>query len=459
MKHIYVYDTTLCREDSTFSFKEKLEIARQLERLCADVIELPEIMNEKADTLLVKTVGSFVKKSTISVAAGKTPGSITLAAAALTGAAHPRIRIELPVSPVGMEYTCHLKPQKMLAYISSAVSSAKELCADVEFCAVDATRAEKDFLAAAIRSAVEAGANEVSVCDSAAEMLPDDFAAFTEEIVGAAGVPVGVRCSDRNGLAVAGSVLAVKHGVSFVKVSAGGDTASLETFSSLINNCGNGYGFETGIRYTELHRTVKQIKWVTDNSNSLKTAVAPSPAADTQLRLDEKDGREAVAAAVKSLGYELSDEDNDKVFEEFLRVAVKKTVGAKELEAIVASTALQVPMAYKLESYVVNNGNIISSSAQLTLVRDGKSVRGISMGDGPLDAAFRAIEQIIGRHFELDDLQIQSVTEGKEAVGSAIVKLRGNGKLYSGQGISTDIIGAGIRAYIGAVNKIIYEEV
>jgi 2-isopropylmalate synthase len=145
-------------------------------------------------------------------------------------------------------------------------------------------------------------------------------------------------------------------------------------------------------------------------------------------------------------------------YEEVCRVATKKTVGAKELDAIVATVALQVPDSYKLENYVINNGNIISASAQITLSRDGRKMQGIAIGDGPIDAAFKAIEQIIGHHYELDDFQINSVTEGREAVGSAIVKLRSEGKLYSGQGVSTDIIGASIRAYVNALNKIVYGE-
>ena len=116
-------------------------------------------------------------------------------------------------------------------------------------------------------------------------------------------------------------------------------------------------------------------------------------------------------------------------------------------------------MLFRSKSYVINNGNIITASAHIVLLKDGKEIQGISVGDGPIDAAFLSINQIIGRHFELDDFQIQAVTEGKEAMGSALVRLRSGGKLYSGNGISTDIIGASIRAYIGAVNKIVYEEV
>jgi len=457
MKKIVISDKTLCKEGNAYSFKEKLEIARQLERLSADVIELPEIRNGKTDILLVRTVSSFVKNAVLSVAAGMGADSLENALTALSGAAHPRIRIELPISPVAMEYFCHKKPPKMLAYISDVVTAAKAKCADVEFCAVDATRAEPDFLKSALEAAVEAGATCVSVCDSAAEMMPDDFAAFAQKVSEAVPVPVSVSCEDKNGLACASAILAVRNGVSGVKTCVEGNLVSLETFADMVKNCGNTYEFCTGIRVTELHRTVGQIRWIAGNSKHERTAVSIS-AEEAFVRLDKSDDPAAVAAAVVKLGYDLSEEDHSRVYEEFLRVADRKTVGAKELDAIIASTALQVPASYKLKSYVINNGNIISASAQITLERDGKELQGICIGDGPIDAAILAIEQCIGHHYELDDFQIQSVTEGKEAMGSALVKLRSNGKLYSGTGISTDIIGASIRAYISAVNKIVYEE-
>ena len=163
-------------------------------------------------------------------------------------------------------------------------------------------------------------------------------------------------------------------------------------------------------------------------------------------------------AAVRALGYDLSEEDSARVYEEFQHVAAKKQVGARDLEAIVASTALQVPPTYRLKTYVVNSGNVITASAQITLTKGETELSGVCIGEGPVEAAVRALEQIIGRHYELDDFQIHSVTEGTGAVGSALVRLRSGGRLYSGNGVSTDIIGAGIRAYINAVNKIVYEE-
>lgn len=456
MNHICIADTTLCPQDSAYSFKEKLEIARQLENLHVDIIELPAVSGGKTDTLLVRTIGTFAKESILSVAAGLTKESIAAAAAALNTAAKPRIRIELPLSAVGMEYTAHKKPAAMLEWIATAVALATEQCADVEFCAVDATRADKAYLKEALAAAVKAGAGSVAVCDSTGEMLPDEFAAFVAAVTDGIGVPVAVRCDNQNGLATAQAILAVRGGVACVKTDVQGATVPLETFATMVKNCGNTYGFATRIRYTQLHRTIKQIHWVTNKSKD--AAATAFVAEDAGIHLDAKDTKEAVITAAVKLGYDLSDEDQTKVYEEFCRVAEKKTVGAKELDAIVASVALQVPATYTLENYVINTGNVLAASAQITLMRDGKVLAGINTGDGPIDAAFRTIEQILGRHFDVDDFQIQAVTEGRGAMGSTLIKLRSGGKLYSGNGISTDIIGSSIRAYLSAVNKIVYEE-
>lgn len=456
MKQIKIADATLCRENSHFSFKEKIEIARQLENLNVDVIEFPEIINAKADILLVKTISSFVKNSVISVAAGIDSDSVDNAIASIANAKNAQIRIELPVSPVGMEYTCHKKPDKILMHIENCIKTAKAVVENIEFCAIDATRAEEEFLKTAINTAISAGATSISVCDSAANMLPDDFAAFAKKISDVCSVPVGVKCDNKNGLAIAQAILAVKQGVTTVKTAVDGTTVELEVFADMIKNCGNDYGFTSSIKTTELHRIVKQIRWVTSNSQNAATTVKTTD--DIAVHLDKNDDIDAVTTAAAKLGYDLSEEDKAKVFEEFLRVAEKKNVGLKELEAIIASVALQVPATYSLVNYVINTGNIIPASAQITIKNGDEQLQGVCIGDGPIDAAFLAVEQIIGHHYELDDFQIQSVTEGKEAMGSALVKLRAGGKLYSGNGISTDIISASIRAYINAVNKIVYEE-
>jgi len=143
----------------------------------------------------------------------------------------------------------------------------------------------------------------------------------------------------------------------------------------------------------------------------------------------------------------------------FCRTAEKKeTVSLKELDAIIAAEAMQVPPAYHDVRYVINTDNQIGAMARMKLMYHDQEIEGIASGDGVIDAAFNSVEQATGRHFELDDFQIRSVTEGREAMGETVVRLRWEGKLYSGRGISTDIVGAGIMAYINAVNKIVYEE-
>ena len=456
---IKISDKTLSGKQN-FSFKEKIEIARQLEKLGVNAIELPAIDNVKTDTLLIKTVASFVKNGVISVGAGYTAESLKNAVNSLATAVKPRIRVEVPVSTVGMEYTCHMKAPKMLETVTELIKVAKNHFDDVEFCAVDATRAEEDFLKDIIISAVGAGANTVTVSDNNAVMMPDDFGKFVAQIKSyiPENISLSVSAENKNGLAAANGVSALKNGANGIKTDVTGNEICLETAGNIIKNCGAVNDFESGLKYTEMHRILKQIGWIITNAKSETASVTVRDADESGIMLDKNDSKEAVQTAVLQLGYDLTEEDMVKVYEEFLRVAEKKNVGAKELDAVIASVALQVPPTYKLVSYVINSGNIITATAQITVEKDGKEIQGICLGDGPIDAAFLAVEQIVGHHYELDDFQIQSVTEGKQALGSAIVKLRNNGKLYSGNGISTDILGAGVRAYINAVNKIVYEE-
>lgn len=456
MKKIIIADTTLTKGES-LSFKEKLEVARYLDKTDVDVIELSEITCGKADILLVKTISSFVKNAIISVGAGKNRESVDNAFCALSNTKNKRIRIELPVSSVGMEYEFHKKAPKMLLWAEEIVKYAKEKVDDVELCLADATRADKEFVSQMIEVGVKNGATSVTVCDDAGVLMPDDFGKFIGEFASKTTVPVYCDCSDKNGLATSQALLAVKNGASGVKTSINGDDVNLEVFANLIKNCGQSFKMECSIRQTEIHRTIGKIKRIIFSDNKNENFVGFNEE-NTLVKLYKNDDKETVISAIVKLGYELSEEDKNGVYEEFCKVAEKKNVGAKELDAIVASVALQVPSTYKLKNYLVTSGNVISAQAQIALEKDGELIQGVSMGDGPIDASIKALEQVVGRRFELDDFQIQSVTEGQEAMGYALIKLRHDGKLYSGNGISTDIIGASIKAYVTAVNKIVYEE-
>ena len=469
MKTVRIADVTLSTgamtNGTTLSFKEKIEIAKLLDRIGADVIEMPVIENEAADTLLLKTVASLLKNSTLSVDAGMNQESANKAWQAVMGAKKARLRVSLPVSTVQMEYLCKCKPNKMLSIIENMVTVCASLCKEVEFCAQDATRSEREFLASAIKTAIKAGATVITVCDSAAQQLPDEYKTFIENLYAdvpeLSGVSLAVSTQNELGLASACALAAIMSGVSEVKVSVTkSQLPTLENFVHLIRARGESIGIETSINVTELSRTVKQIKAITKTKRTESTPF-DSPAVsrtEADIRLDETADIATVKKAVESLGYTLTDDDMAKAYEAFLATAKKKQVGAKDLEAIVATEALQVPPTYRLVSYVVNSGNIINPTANIVVEKQGEPFTGLSTGDGPIDAALLALEQIVGHHYELDDFQIQSVTEGREAMGEALIKLRCDGTLYSGRGISTDIIGATIRAYLNALNKIVYGE-
>lgn len=471
MKKVCISDRTLTETNraaqNPLSFKEKIEIARLLSNLHVDVIELPLLKNVRTDTLFIRTISSFVKESVLSLAAGMTEQSVREAADALRGAAHGRLRIELPLSPVQMEYKCQLKAPGAAELAESLVRTAAECCEDVEFCAVDCTRADKEFLSGVLAAAVRAGAKTITLCDNDATMLPEEFGAFVREIT--ASVPeletvtIGVLCENKYGLALASAIASLPAGVTMVKTAIA-DPAILafDDLSNLLRSCAQKLDLCTTVNMAEAGRLSAQIARIANEreAEQKKSAIPALAAAagSSEISLTKNDDLPAIAAAVKKLGYDLSEEDIAKVYEAFCRVAVKKNVTLKELDAIIASAAFQVPPVYRLVSYVINNGNLIGATAYIKLEKDGKEYEGVSAGDGPIDAALLAIEQIVGHHYELDDFQIQTVTEGREAMGSALVRLRSGGKLYSGNGISTDIIGSSIRAYMNALNKIKYEE-
>ena len=468
MKTIQITDITLREPGSktaaSLSFKEKLEIARILDRLKVDTIDLAPISDSKAEQLANKTIASLVKTG-VSAAVEIGSGLIEETWESIRSAKMPILNLLTPVSTVQMEYTCHKKAPKMLEMISEQVKLCRFFSENVEFTAIDASRAEKDFLAKAVSTAIEAGANRITLCDTAGIFLPDEFSSFIKDITEAvpelSGKELFVEISSEMGVALACAAAAVAAGATGIKCSATDNNyPTLEQAALLVQKKGAAMDISANIHTTDLNRSVSQIIKILVPQEEKETSfkdIAFSEGAE--VTLDANDDISEVTKVIKQMGYDLSEEDNAKVYEEFRRVAAKKHyVGTKELDALIASTAMQVPSKYRLDNFVINSGNIITATANVLLDKNGDKLRGVGVGDGPVDAAFLAIEQIIGHHYELDDFQVQTITEGRDAMGSALVKLRADGKVYSGSGISTDIIGASIRAYISALNKIVYEQ-
>jgi len=472
MKKTGMTDATLqemiFHEKGAAGFKEKIEIVRLLDKIRVDVIQIPFSAEEKVNELLIKTIAPLVRHSFLCCNGGSDPDSIDNVWKAMKDAKKPMLRIGLPVSAIRMEYTLGLKPPQVLALIGRLVDKAASHTKDVDFVAEDATTAEWGFLCDAARAAVKAGAATFTIEDSAGTMLPPEFGAFVEQlrcdVPELSGVQLGVCFNNRFRMSEAACLAAAAKGADVIRVSAGGRIAAgMEVMAEIIEQRGESIGLASGLAYTQVQQAAARIRQLTTGSVQGKDQGYEESGGVERgtLLLKEGDSLQTVGKAAKDLGYDLSAEERKKVYEAFQRLVHKKEIGAKELEAIIANEAIQVPPTYLLKSYVINNGNLIRSTAHIILEKtNGKvtSVEGFAVGDGPIEAAFRAIEQIVGRHFELDEFQIQAVTEGREAMGDTLVKLRAGGKLYSGKGISTDIIGAGISAYLSAVNKIVFEE-
>ena len=471
MKKITVSDITLREfvpgKDYSLSFREKLEIARSLDKLNVDKIELPPIKDRRADMLTNRTIATGVNSAVISAAVGMTVQSVEDTWNSIKDAKNPALHVMMPVSSVQMEYICGMKAPAVLETVTELVSACREKCEKVEFSAVDATRAEPDFLRKAIKTAIEAGASQITVCDNAGAYTSKEFSEFISslrsDIPALYDITLGAQLSDGLHLGVASACAALENGVDEIKTSIADESfVKMDDFVHFIQAKGDSLGFEVGIRTASLNRSSKQLRWILQTKRSEQSpfdeVMMDSESITKNITLDKNDDISEMVKVIGLMGYNLSEEDNVKVYEAFRQAAEKKQfIGTREMEAIIASTAMQVPSVYNIDNYVVTNGNSITSMATITLERDGKKLIGTSAGDGPIDASFMAIEQIIGRHYELDDFQIQSVTEGRNAMGSALIKIRDRGRLYSGSGISTDIIGASIKAYINALNKIVYE--
>ena len=464
MKQIRISDVTMKQisEDFSLSFREKIEFSKLLDRLGVDIIELEGIKNTRTDSLLIKSVVTAVKNSIVAVPVELGGANADDTWCALKDAKKPRLQVAAPTSAVQIEYLYHKKPDAMLAAIKTTVEACAALCSDVEFIAVDATRSEDDFLAAAIKTAISAGAKTVTLSDTAGTMLPTELLSFVkkqyENIPELSGVTLGVCTSNDISMADACAVAAVAGGAEQISAAAYPlNFASLINIARIFAAKADSLGASSGVHTTELSRAKEQINRMCHSGK--KSSAGHFSHGEDGTFLTAHDDISAITIAAAKLGYDLSKDDLTRVYSAFMQIAERKErVGLKELDAIIASSAMQVPETYKLDTYVITSGNTISATAHIKLLKNGEPTEGVYIGDGSIDAAFQAIEKITGCHYELDDFQLQAVTEGREAMGQTVVKLRSGGKVYSGSGISTDIVGAGIKAYLSALNKIIYEE-
>jgi len=499
---IKIFDTTLRDGEQSpgcsMNLKEKIEMAKQLERMKVDIIEAGFAASSPGDFASVKTIADTIKDSVVASLARTVESDIDRAWEAIKDAASPRIHTFIATSPIHMQYKLQMEPDAVLERAVAMVRHAKKYCSDIEFSAEDATRSEPEFLAKIFEAVIKAGATTINIPDTVGYTTPDEFYDFIMKIRNRAPsmekIDISVHCHNDLGLGVANSLAGVKAGAAQIECTVNGigeraGNAAMEEIvmafhtrkdilncdtrivtqeimksSSLLSRITgvkvqpnkaivgeNAFAHESGIHQHGMLKNKETYEIMTPESVGLTTSM---------MVLGKHSGKHAFRSKLKELGYDVNETELEAAFAKFKAIAdKKKQVYDRDIEAILAKESVQVPKIYSTERFVITSGNTITSTATIMLVKDGKRIEKVARGDGPIDAAFKAIEKIVGRELELDDYQLQSVTEGQDALGDALVKIKGDdGIIYSGRGLSTDIIEATIYAYVNAVNKMLYQE-
>jgi len=495
---IRIFDTTLRDGEQapgcSMVLSEKLEVARQLEKLGIDVVEAGFAAASPGDFEAVKQIALTLKDTAVTSLCRASAKDIDRAWEAIAAGASPMLHIVLATSPIHMKNKLRMTEEEVLSRIADSVAYAKGYVNEVEFSAEDAFRSERAFLIRAVETAVAAGATVVNLPDTVGYAVPEEAAALfrqvKEEARGADRVLLSAHFHDDLGLAVANSLTAVAAGAGQVECTLNGigeraGNAALEEIVMALVTRQPYFDAFTGVNTRHLYRSSRLIQTITGIQMPANKAIVGANAfaheagihqhgmlADPatyeimtpesigvsrgKLVLGKHSGRHAFEEHLEYLGYYLPPERMDKAFEKFKQLADrKKYILDRDLEAIIGVSDKELsPGSYQLINFVINSGNTISATAKIRLSQDGVQNEEVSLGEGPVDASFKAINKLVGRDITLDDYGLHSVTEGEDALGEAVVKLSLDGKQATGRGLSTDVIEASIRAYLNGVNKL-----
>ncbi len=496
-KKINFFDTTLRDGEQSpgcsMNKREKLILAKQLERLGVDVIEAGFAAASVGDFESVEVIANEIKNSTVTVLARAVKGDIDRAWEAVKGAVKPRIHIFIATSPIHMEYKLKKKPDEVVKMAEEMVKYGAGLCSEIEFSAEDATRSEPEFLAEIFDRVIMAGAKIINIPDTVGYMMPNEFYDFIMEIRSKSKyldtVQISVHCHNDLGMAVANTLAAARAGATQFECTVNGigeraGNAALEELVMALDVRRDIYGFDFNINTKEIMKTSNLLSSITGVHVQPNKAIVGANAfahesgihqhgvlakretyeimtpesvglTTNKLVLGKHSGRHAFRDKVESMGYDLTEEELNEAFEKFKALAdKKKDIFDRDIEAILTKGIDGDDARYKLNRFVINAGNTITTTASVVLNIDGEDKEGISSASGPIDAAFSAIEKCLDKDIVLEDYSLQSVTEGTDALGYATIKLRYNGEHYLGRAISIDVIEASINAYIDAINRI-----
>jgi len=499
MKQVKIFDTTLRDGEQSpgcsMNLREKLEVAQCLERLKVDVIEAGFAIVSPGDFESVHSVAKLIKDCSVASLARATEKDIDTAWEAVKCAADPRIHTFLATSPLHMEYKLKMTPEQVLERVEAMVAHAKRYTSNVEFSAEDATRSDLPFLAKVVRTAIRSGATTVNLPDTVGYTTPAEMQALIayilENVEEARDIDLSVHCHNDLGMAVANSLAGVLGGATQIECTINGlgeraGNTSLEEVVMAMRTRADIYQAQTRIETTQIYRSSKTVYDIIGQTAPLNKPIVGKNAflhesgihqhgvlANKQtyeiltpesvgirtnnLVLGKHSGKHAFESRLKELGYELTQDELVRCFNEFkILCDKKKTINDADLEALVNHNTREVAVedGYKLDWFAVHTSNFTTATCTISLKKGEEKFEEVCLGDGPIDAAFNAIDKIVNPvEHTFGIFSINSVSEGKDTLGGVTVKLSANGRHFSGRGLSTDIIEAGILAYIEATNK------
>ncbi|NUQ00029.1 MAG: 2-isopropylmalate synthase [Armatimonadetes bacterium] len=505
---ILVFDTTLRDGEqspgASLSRPEKLEIAHQLARLGVDIIEAGFPISSPGDFAAVQQIAAEVRGPEICGLSRVRPEDITRAWEAVHEAERARIHTFIATSDIHTEKKLRKSQEQVLAMAVEGVKLARSLAdqhpaCTVEFSTEDGSRTNLDYLCDVVAAAVEAGADVINIPDTVGYATPPQFQRIIETIF--ARVPklreriVSVHCHDDLGLAVANSLAGIEAGARQVECTINGlgeraGNASLEEIVMALRVRHDHYQISTGVKTQELYRTSQMVSRLTGINVQRNKAVVGANAfaheagihqdgmlkdsstyeimrpadvgvPESRLTLGRRSGRHALKARLEELGYHLSEPEMEQAYERFLTLAdKKKEVFDEDLVAMIEDELRERPAKFKLAYAQVSTSTSADASPTATVAveTDEGIVRDAAIGDGGVDALYRAIERATGVALTLVDYHLRGVTGGTDAMAQATVKVLYQGRQVTGHGASTDIFIASGKAYLDAINKTLWIE-
>jgi 2-isopropylmalate synthase len=496
---VVIFDTTLRDGEQAPGFsmtaEQKLCMAKQLERLGADIIEAGFPISSDGDFESVKKIAQEIKSCKIAGLARTKKEDIDRAWEALKHAKNPRIHMFLATSDIHLKYKLKKSREEVLDTAVQWVQYAKKLTDDVEFSAEDATRSDVDFLCRVVEAVIDAGATVVNIPDTVGYAVPDEFGTLirilSEKVPNISRAVISVHCHNDLGLAVANSVAAVQNGARQVECTVNGigeraGNASLEEIAMILHTRNELLGLNIGIKNTEIYRSSQLLSNITGVYVQRNKAIVGSNAfaheagihqdgviknpltyeimtpqsvgiPESTLVLGKHSGRHALSKRLSEMGYTLSKEELNRVYGAFTNLAdKKKEVYDADLAMLVQDGTAEPLDAYTIENIQVLSGTHIIPTASVRLKRGIDITENSSTGDGPVDAVCRAIDHITGLQAKLTEYTINAVTMGKDAMGEVLVQIEYQKHTFTGRAASTDVIEASAKAYLNAVNQALY---